>query len=145
MKHYSNMMPSCSKCGTTCVLRQVKSTRNNNQGKYFISCPASNGEYGHTWELVNNLPLKKSVDAASSSIRMLKFLKPGVGGAIAGRLDDKRFVATGVFPELGGGFGLKLGRDKLKEMIESFGGRVTGSISGKTNYVVVGDDPGMKC
>ena len=27
-------------------------------------------------------------------------------------------------------------------MIESFGGKVTGSISGKTNFVIVGKDPG---
>ena len=53
-------------------------------------------------------------------------------------------MATGVFPELGGGFGLKLGRDNLKQMIESFGGKVTTGISGKTNYVIVGDEPGEK-
>lgn len=61
-----------------------------------------------------------------------------------GRLKDVRFVATGLFPELGGGEGLKLGRDNLKLMIESFGGKVTGSISGKTNMVVHGMEPGVK-
>ena len=29
-------------------------------------------------------------------------------------------------------------------MIESFGGKVTGSISGKTNFVIVGEEPGVK-
>jgi len=142
-KHYSNVMP-CGKCGTMCVVGQVKSTRNNNQGKYFISCPGANGESGHTWELVNTLPLRKRDNVASNGNQAFKFLTPGVGGAIAGRLEDKRFVVTGVFPELGGGFGLKLGRDKMKEMIECFGGKVTGSISGKTNFVIVGDEPGDK-
>mmetsp|Transcript_26596 Transcript_26596/g.63767 ORF Transcript_26596/g.63767 Transcript_26596/m.63767 type:complete len:120 (+) Transcript_26596:156-515(+) len=69
---------------------------------------------------------------------------PGVDGAIKDRLEDKRFVATGIFPELGGGFGLKVGRDRLKEMIESFGGKVTTGISGRTNFVIVGDEPGAK-
>ena len=58
--------------------------------------------------------------------------RPGVNGAVAGALDGKRFVLTGVFPELGGGAGLTLGKDKMKKMIESFGGKVTGSVSGKT-------------
>jgi DNA ligase (NAD+) len=31
-----------------------------------------------------------------------------------------------------------------KEMIEQNGGRVTGSISKKTGYLVVGDNPGSK-
>lgn len=71
-------------------------------------------------------------------------MSPGIDGAIEGRLQDKRFVATGIFPELGGGFGLKVGRDKLKSMIESFGGKVTGSISGKTDYIVLGEESGTK-
>jgi len=57
-------------------------------------------------------------------------------------LDGKRFVLTGVFPEVGGGSGLSLGKDRAKSMIESFGGKVTGSVSGKTDYVLVGKDPG---
>ena len=51
-------------------------------------------------------------------------------------------VLTGVFPELGGGGGLNMGKDKMKTLIENFGGRVTGSVSGKTNFVVVGKNPG---
>jgi hypothetical protein len=34
--------------------------------------------------------------------------------------------------------GLNLGKDKLKGLVESFGGKVTGSVSGLTNYLVVG-------
>jgi BRCT domain type II-containing protein len=52
------------------------------------------------------------------------------------------FLATGVFPEVGGGTGLALGKDRTKAMIESFGGRVTSSVSGKTNFLVVGQEPG---
>jgi DNA ligase (NAD+) len=36
------------------------------------------------------------------------------------------------------------GRDKAKEIIEAAGGKVTGSVSSKTNYVVVGKNPGSK-
>jgi BRCT domain type II-containing protein len=43
---------------------------------------------------------------------------------------------------VGGGAGLDLGKGRVKEMIAAFGGRVTGSVSGKTNFVVVGKQPG---
>merc|ERR1719399_2135707 len=55
----------------------------------------------------------------------------------------KTCVLTGIFPEGGGGGGLSLGKDRVKSMIESFGGRVTGSVSGKTDVLVVGKEPGM--
>lgn len=50
--------------------------------------------------------------------------RPGVNGAVANVLDGKRFVMTGVFPELGGGAGLNLGKDRMKALIESFGGKI---------------------
>jgi len=68
--------------------------------------------------------------------------RPGVNGAIAGLLNGKKFVLTGVFPEVGGGSGLSLGKDRMTQMIESFGGKVTGSVSGKTDYLIVGREPG---
>ncbi|KAJ1424820.1 hypothetical protein B484DRAFT_398175 [Ochromonadaceae sp. CCMP2298] len=69
--------------------------------------------------------------------------KPGVNGAVAGALAGKTVVLTGLFPELGGGTGLSLGKDRAKALVESFGGRVTGSVSGKTNILIVGKEPGM--
>ena len=68
--------------------------------------------------------------------------RPGVNGAQPDAFKGMTFVLTGVFPEAGGGAGLNLGKDRVKAMIESFGGRVTGSVSGKTNYVLVGREPG---
>ena len=69
---------------------------------------------------------------------------PGVNGASdATVFQGVRFVLTGLFPEIGGGQGLLLGKDRVKAMITAFGGRVTGSISGKTNVLVVGKEPGM--
>ena len=37
-----------------------------------------------------------------------------------------------------------LTRDAARERIESLGGRVTSSVTRKTDYVVVGDSPGSK-
>lgn len=43
---------------------------------------------------------------------------------------------------MGGGAGLNQGKDRTKEMIESFGGIVTSAVSGKTNFLLAGRDPG---
>ncbi len=65
------------------------------------------------------MPLKQHASQANNAAsQQLKFLTPGVDGAIEGRLKGKRFVVTGVFPEICGGFGLTIGREKLKAMIE---------------------------
>lgn len=53
-----------------------------------------------------------------------------------GPLNGKTFVLTGTLPSLS--------RDSVKQLIEIAGGRVIGSVSAKTNYVVVGDNPGQK-
>jgi DNA ligase (NAD+) len=46
------------------------------------------------------------------------------------------FVVTGTLPSFS--------RDEVKEYIQSLGGKVTDSVSKKTSYVVVGDNPGSK-
>ncbi len=48
----------------------------------------------------------------------------------------KTFVLTGSLPTLG--------RDEAKDLIRQQGGKVVGSVSKKTDYVVVGEDPGSK-
>ncbi|MDR2844895.1 MAG: NAD-dependent DNA ligase LigA [Puniceicoccales bacterium] len=53
---------------------------------------------------------------------------PGVAG--------KTFVLTGTLPNLG--------RDAAREKIEAAGGRVSGSVSAKTDYVVAGAEAGSK-
>jgi DNA ligase (NAD+) len=53
-----------------------------------------------------------------------------------GRLAGKTLVLTGSLPTLT--------RDTAKEMIESAGGRVSGSVSKKTDYVVAGAEAGSK-
>ena len=69
--------------------------------------------------------------------------RPDTGLAVANMLAGKTVVLTGVFPQLGGGQGLDLGKGRARAMIESFGGRVTGAVSGKTDVLLVGTDPGM--
>ncbi|MCR5706887.1 MAG: NAD-dependent DNA ligase LigA [Ruminococcus sp.] len=46
------------------------------------------------------------------------------------------FVLTGTLPTIK--------RDEAKALIESYGGKVSGSVSKKTNYVVAGEDAGSK-
>ena len=69
--------------------------------------------------------------------------RPDTGLAMANMLAGKTVVLTGVFPQLGGGQGLDLGKGRARAMIESFGGRVTSAVSGKTDVLLVGTDPGM--
>lgn len=52
------------------------------------------------------------------------------------RLQEKQFVLTGVLKDFT--------RTQAKEIISKLGGRVTGSVSKKTDYVVAGEDPGSK-
>jgi DNA ligase (NAD+) len=51
-------------------------------------------------------------------------------------LSGQTFVITGTLPTLK--------RDEAKELIEKAGGKVTTSVSSKTNYLVVGEDAGSK-
>jgi DNA ligase (NAD+) len=51
-------------------------------------------------------------------------------------LSGKTFVITGTLPTLG--------REELKEMLEAAGGKVSGSVSKKTHYLVAGSDAGSK-
>jgi DNA ligase (NAD+) len=53
-----------------------------------------------------------------------------------GPLTGKTFVLTGTLPNLA--------REDAKARIESAGGKVTGSVSKKTDYMVAGDDAGSK-
>jgi DNA ligase (NAD+) len=53
-----------------------------------------------------------------------------------GKVAGKQFVLTGTLPHYS--------RDEARQMIEEAGGRVTGSVSKKTDYLVVGAEAGSK-
>ncbi len=52
------------------------------------------------------------------------------------RFEGLTFVLTGTLPNMK--------RDEAKKLIESFGGKVSGSVSKKTSYVVAGEEAGSK-
>jgi DNA ligase (NAD+) len=56
--------------------------------------------------------------------------------APAGKFAGLTFVLTGTLPTLS--------RDDAKALIEEHGGKVSGSVSKKTSYLVAGSDPGSK-
>jgi DNA ligase (NAD+) len=55
---------------------------------------------------------------------------------VEGPLRGKTLVLTGTLPDLT--------REEATEMVEAAGGKVTGSVSKKTDYLVAGEDPGTK-
>lgn len=59
-----------------------------------------------------------------------------VGGSEDGPLVGKTFVITGTLPTMT--------RDEAKDFIKALGGKVTGSISKKTDYLVAGEKAGSK-
>jgi DNA ligase (NAD+) len=69
--------------------------------------------------------------------RGLKFKQEGARRRVeGGPLDGKTLVLTGTLPNLT--------REEATAMIKRAGGKVTGSVSKKTDYVIAGDDPGSK-
>jgi DNA ligase (NAD+) len=65
----------------------------------------------------------------------LNLVEAAAAGSVAG-IAGKTFVLTGTLPTLG--------RDEARDMIEKAGGKVSGSVSKNTHYVVAGEEAGSK-
>ncbi len=79
-----------------------------------------------------NQNVVKKLKAAGVNPEMQKSEGKMQNGALSGLT----FVVTGTLPTLS--------RDGVKEFIESNGGKVTDSVSKKTSYLVLGENPGSK-
>jgi DNA ligase (NAD+) len=71
-----------------------------------------------------------------SGLQFVSEKKDNQAIAINPNITGKTFVVTGTLPTLK--------RDEAKALIQSAGGKVTDSVSKKTNYLVVGADAGSK-
>lgn len=78
-----------------------------------------------------NRELVEKLRAAGLQFQQHKPAREGIQ-----RLEGKQFVLTGTLPHFS--------RDNAREMIQEAGGRVSGSVSKKTDYLVAGDEPGSK-
>ena len=65
----------------------------------------------------------------------LNLAEAAAAGSVAG-ITGKTFVLTGTLPTLG--------RDEARDLIEKAGGKVSGSVSKNTHYVVAGEEAGSK-
>jgi len=83
-------------------------------------------------EFFGNAANRKLVDRLRDDELKMSGQKKQRGTKLAG----KTFVLTGTLAHFT--------RDEAKKMIEDAGGKVTGSVSKKTDYVVAGTDPGSK-
>ncbi len=79
----------------------------------------------------NNQQIINSIIASGISWPTLKEIN-----AINSKLNNQTFVVTGTLNSYS--------RDEIKDLIEANGGKVSGSVSKKTSYVIVGDNPGSK-
>jgi DNA ligase (NAD+) len=68
----------------------------------------------------------------SAGLNLIEVASAATVAGVAG----KTFVLTGTLPTLG--------RDEARDLIEKAGGKVSGSVSKKTDYVVAGEEAGSK-
>jgi DNA ligase (NAD+) len=76
-------------------------------------------------------PLHREIVAR---LRMAGLQMSGQWSVVSGQLDGMTFVVSGVFEHFS--------REEIKADIENHGGKVSGSISGKTTYLLAGEKMG---
>ncbi len=78
-----------------------------------------------------NLDILRRLDEAGVNFQSLA--APSDAG---GKLEGLTFVLTGTLPNMG--------RNEMEELIRNRGGKISGSVSKKTSYVIAGDNAGSK-
>lgn len=78
-----------------------------------------------------NLDILRRLDEAGVNFQSLS-----ASAASGGKLEGLTFVLTGTLPNMG--------RNEMEELIRSHGGKISGSVSKKTDYVIAGDNAGSK-
>jgi len=140
-------------------MNELKAAQRNKVAKYVMD--KTHWTFGGKADKVRKKPAPESANStsdskaastsksASTSIVLAAKAKeqfeipvPGKG-APKDSLAGQTFVITGLFPEVGGGTGFQIGKDKVKKMITSFGGKVSSGVSAKTDVLVVGKHPGF--
>lgn len=86
----------------------------------------------HFWTVPENINRYNSLVAAGINTQSLVFKQAPKGTVFSGMT----FVITGTLPTMS--------RDEAKALIEANGGKVSGSVSKKTTYLVAGDAAGSK-
>ncbi len=103
-----------------------RSKRSRGWGRSWPSRSPSRWPTTQTWELIEKLEGKGLRLEADPSERR----------ATGGPLEGKTVVLTGTLPELT--------REEAAALVKAAGGKVTNSVSKKTDYVVAGESPGSK-
>jgi DNA ligase (NAD+) len=75
-------------------------------------------------------------DLRSLDVKLTEDARPKVPAKGAANLSGKTFVVTGILEHYG--------RDEIEELIKKLGGKATGSVSKKTDYVIAGEKAGTK-
>ena len=98
--------------------------------------PILAGLIRETLEEPRNQKLIEQLRSAGLQMEGRRSASGAAGGGRDGSLKGTTFVLTGTLDSMS--------REEATERITAAGGKVTGSVSGKTDYVVAGADPGSK-
>ena len=115
--------------------------RENTRGVVSIN---NNTAYSSVWKLFSELTVNKAINMVNHNNKnvVLSCIDNGVEiakpelSATAQILKDKTFVFTGSLETIT--------RPKAKELIQKFGGRASGAVSSKTDYLIAGLGAGSK-